>query len=160
MNEFKEKYLEKKEAVLECLENTQSFLSEYGYEHDLETVKKLIYDVKNDEFTIVLVGEFSSGKSTFLNALMGEKILPSFSNETTATVNFLKHKDKAEKGESGCVYYNDGKTKCIDQADFQTISKYVSTESEEEVAQNIKHLDLYLDSKFLDISFLLCLKLA
>ena len=150
MNEFKEKYLEKKEAVLECLENTQSFLSEYGYEHDLETVKKLIYDVKNDEFTIVLVGEFSSGKSTFLNALMGEKILPSFSNETTATVNFLKHKDKAEKGESGCVYYNNGETKCIDRADFQTISKYVSTESEEEVAQNIKHLDLYLDSKFLE----------
>lgn len=54
----------------------------------METVKQLTADVENDEFTIVLVGEFSSGKSTFLNALMGEKILPSFSNETTATVNF------------------------------------------------------------------------
>ena len=68
-------------------------------------------------------------------------------------MNFLKHKNKSENGESGCVYYNDGTKKIIDYADINTISKYVSTESSEDVAKNIKHLDLYLDSKFLENNF-------
>ena len=96
------------------------------------------------------MGEFSSGKSTLLNALMGDKLLPSFSNETTATINFLKHKNKSQHGEGGRVYYKDGTEKEIEVADFETISKYVSTESDENVAQTISHLDLYLDSKFLE----------
>ena len=58
-------------------------------------------------FSIVTVGEFSAGKSTFLNALMHKAVLPSFSTETTATVNFLRHKDMAEPGQAGVVYYRE-----------------------------------------------------
>lgn len=150
MNEYEKKHLENKNSVINCLERSEQFFEKYGYEHELEMCKYQAESVKNGEFTIVLVGEFSSGKSTLLNALMGDKLLPSFSNETTATVNFLKHKNKSQHGEGGRVYYKDGTEKEIEVADFETISKYVSTESDENVAQTISHLDLYLDSKFLE----------
>lgn len=165
MNIYEQQYMENKENVLNCMKKAGEFYKKiltggFGqnitdeereiYENKIEALECQYKNLENGEFTIVLVGEFSAGKSTFLNALMGERILPSFTNETTATVNFLKHKNRSENGESGCVYYNDGTKKIIDHADIQTISQYVSTESSEDVAKNISHLDLYLDSKFLE----------
>jgi GTPase Era involved in 16S rRNA processing len=38
-------------------------------------------------FTVALFGAFSAGKSSFANALIGEKVLPSSPNPTTATIN-------------------------------------------------------------------------
>ncbi|MEQ8198512.1 MAG: dynamin family protein, partial [Clostridiaceae bacterium] len=105
---------------------------------------------EDDEFSIVLVGEFSAGKSTFLNALIGERLLPSFTNETTATINYLRHKNKSLNGEEGRVYYTDGTVEVIDKLDLEIISRYVSTESELGVVNRVEHLDLFLDSKFLE----------
>lgn len=151
MSDFKKQYLEKKNAIIDCLASAEKFLSEHDYVHEAEMITAQRENLENDEFSIAVVGEFSAGKSTFLNALMGEKILPSFTKETTATINFLRHKDKAEGEESGKVFYNDGHQDSIQNADFSTISKYVSTESTTvDVAKTISHLDLYLDSKFLE----------
>lgn len=41
-------------------------------------------------FTIALFGAFSAGKSSFANALMGEKVLPVSPNPTTAAINKIK----------------------------------------------------------------------
>ncbi|MGG4210477.1 dynamin family protein [Bacillus safensis] len=41
------------------------------------------------EFTLALFGAFSSGKSSFANALVGRKVLPSSPTPTTATINKL-----------------------------------------------------------------------
>uniref|UniRef100_A0A7U4DKM6 Dynamin family protein n=1 Tax=Geobacillus sp. (strain Y4.1MC1) TaxID=581103 RepID=A0A7U4DKM6_GEOS0 len=38
-------------------------------------------------FTVALFGAFSAGKSSFANALIGERVLPSSPNPTTATIN-------------------------------------------------------------------------
>lgn len=150
MNLYKEKYEKRKKGVLNLLKTTKEFYNRYEKTHDSEVISRLIKDLENEEFSIVLVGEFSSGKSTFLNALMGEKILPSFTDETTATVNFLRHKEKAKNGEDGKVYFNDGQVEVIERVDFETINKYVCTKSNIGVASNVEHLDLYLDSKFLE----------
>jgi GTPase Era involved in 16S rRNA processing len=109
---------------------------------------KLHSDLEKGEFSIVVVGEFSAGKSTLLNALMGERILPSFSNETTATVNFLRHIEKSENGEAGRVYYKDGTQKVLNDLSFEAVEQYVSTKGDD-VANTVEHLDLYLDSDFL-----------
>ncbi|WP_053075076.1 dynamin family protein [Ornithinibacillus californiensis] len=43
--------------------------------------------LQNRELTIALFGAFSAGKSSFANALIGEGILPSSPNPTTAVIN-------------------------------------------------------------------------
>lgn len=140
-------YNERKNQVLDLLNEA----AEYYKNNDNEKVQvfeKLSEDLKNGEFNIVVVGEFSSGKSTLLNALMRKRILPSFTSETTATVNFLRHSDKAVEGEKGKVFYNNGTQKVIEDANIETVQEYVSTKGND-VAKEVDHLDLYLDSDFL-----------
>lgn len=46
--------------------------------------------LKHKGFTVALFGAFSAGKSSFANALMGERILPVSPNPTTAAINKIK----------------------------------------------------------------------
>ncbi|MGH7500050.1 MAG: dynamin family protein [Gemmatimonadales bacterium] len=42
-------------------------------------------------FLIVIAGEFNSGKSSFINALIGERVLPEGVTPTTDRINLLRH---------------------------------------------------------------------
>lgn len=59
---------------------------------DRELVKKL----DEDRFHLVVVGEFNHGKSTFVNALLGETVLPTGVTPTTAAIHHLKYAEKPE----------------------------------------------------------------
>lgn len=148
-NTYKEQYLKSKEQICTCLDHAIAFMDELKDEGRKNALIKQKNDLESGEFTIVVVGEFSAGKSTFLNALMGKKLLPSFTSETTATINFLRHKDRAKHDEEGCVHFNDGSIQEIAHADSNTIAKFVSTKGDR-VAETVHHLDLYMDSKFLE----------
>lgn len=47
-----------------------------------------------DTFKVLVIGEFKRGKSTFINALLGEEILPSFSIPCTAVINEIKYSEE------------------------------------------------------------------
>ena len=150
MNKHLSQFEEKRTETKLVLKDIHRFYSENGYTAEQKIIEDFIDMLEKEEFSIVIVGEFSVGKSTFLNALMGEKILPSYSDETTATVTFLRHKNKADNQQKGCVFYADGSSEDIDSIETDVISKYVSTRSDIPVAATVNHLDLYLDSPFLD----------
>ncbi len=59
---------------------------------DRDLVKKL----DEDRFHLVVVGEFNHGKSTFVNALLGETVLPVGVTPTTAAIHHLKYADMPE----------------------------------------------------------------
>jgi small GTP-binding protein len=48
-------------------------------------------------FLLVVAGEFNSGKSSLLNALLGEKVLPEGVTPTTDRINLLRHGDAASE---------------------------------------------------------------
>lgn len=152
MNQYEEQYTKRKDNVVNYLNEVISFFQEQQKDDTVAGLTKLKDNVEHNLFSIVLVGEFSAGKSTFLNALMHKKILPSFTSETTATVNFLRHKEEAPNGEAGIVYYNDGHTEVLSDLNLKTIEQVVSTrgdKGEERIATTIDHVDLFLDSDFL-----------
>ena len=151
-------YNEIRNKVVEHLERAVELLDLNGDAEEIEVIKKSKEDLLNGNFTIVIVGEFSAGKSTFLNALMHKAILPSYSGETTATVNFLRHKDEAPQLDdndevAGVVVYEDGRTKYLNDVDVKTLYEYVATRDQNSkqtnVALEINHVDLFIDSKFL-----------
>ncbi len=146
LSQFEDKRIETDLVLRDILK----FYNDNGYVAEGKIIEDFIEMLHKEEFSIVIVGEFSVGKSTFLNALMGEKILPSYSDETTATVTFLRHKNKADNQQKGCVHYADGSCEDIDSIETDVISKYVSTRSDIPVAATVNHLDLFLDSPFLD----------
>lgn len=52
-------------------------------------------------FLLVIVGEFNSGKSAFINALLGERFLVEGVTPTTAAIHILKYGDEAKQAAAG-----------------------------------------------------------
>ncbi len=65
----------------------------------LDLKKKL----ENDNFKVLVIGEFKNGKSTFINALMGEKVLPAYSTPCTAVINEVVY----GKEKKATLYFKD-----------------------------------------------------
>lgn len=63
---------------------------------DLDTLGQSIRQL-DDLFLLVIVGEFNSGKSAFINALLGQKLLKEGVTPTTSQINILRFGDKAEQ---------------------------------------------------------------
>jgi GTPase SAR1 family protein len=62
-------------------------IQEIAEKHEFFSLSREITEKFSDEtISIALVGEFSSGKSTITNALLGRKLLPSFEEPTTAAI--------------------------------------------------------------------------
>lgn len=75
---------------------------------DLRDVR--IPKLEEERFSLVVLGEFNHGKSTFVNALLGAQVLPSGITPTTATLNHLVYADKAY----GKAVLHDGSSRPVD----------------------------------------------
>lgn len=58
-----------------------------GFNQFTDSLESKVNSYRNRAFTVALFGAFSAGKSSFANALIGERILPSSPTPTTATIN-------------------------------------------------------------------------
>ncbi len=82
----------------ELLNLIQITLVEYGVaEKDQKALMESIHQL-DDFFLLVVVGEFNAGKSAFINALMGERLLEEGVTPTTTKVNILRYgKEKGKE---------------------------------------------------------------
>lgn len=83
-----------------ALQDTLKNLAELARKLRLEGQEKQAYQaidmLKQEQFHMVVVGEFSRGKSTFVNALLGQQILPVSKSPTTAIISKIVYGDKPE----------------------------------------------------------------
>jgi uncharacterized tellurite resistance protein B-like protein len=68
--------------------NSKDFLSSARIEENLDIIARKL---KTPSFRLAVIGEFSKGKSTFLNALVGREIQPTSINPCSSVVTVLKH---------------------------------------------------------------------
>lgn len=59
---------------------------------------------KDNFFEIIVIATMSSGKSTLINAMLGEELLHCANEATTATITKMVNKD-SQKAFDGCAYY-------------------------------------------------------
>jgi small GTP-binding protein len=59
-------------------------------DEDLESLRHAAHQL-GELFLLVIVGEFNSGKSAFINALVGEEVMPEGVTPTTAVINLLRY---------------------------------------------------------------------
>lgn len=97
----------------------------------LENIKERLID---NNFSIIVVGEFNGGKSTFINALLRKKLLPAKGLPTTAIITII------EDGQpEAIVYYKNKKVKNITIDEIQGFATALTDEGEEE-ASKIEHM--------------------
>ncbi|WP_416863795.1 dynamin family protein [Helicobacter ganmani] len=81
------KLLEQKKAVLQAMQ-AQNLLN---LSSSLAELESLLLKLKNQHFSIGITGVLSAGKSTLLNALLGQEILGSSTIPETASLTLLKY---------------------------------------------------------------------
>lgn len=87
-----------------------------------------------DTFNMVVVGEFSRGKSTFINALLGSRVLPMATRPTTTMINRIAYGDEKRI----TLHFRDSEEKQIlTEEEFKEITAVDDVEeaSEQELSQ-------------------------
>ena len=67
---------------------------ETSYDASLESLAKQAVNIKQDKFLLMIVGEAKSGKSTFINAYLGEEILPMDVKQCTSSIVEIRYGEK------------------------------------------------------------------
>lgn len=97
------KFISIKEGLNDISKKLLNATSEEFFMDRINAAQKRL---ENEKMNVLVVGEFSRGKSTFINAIVGKQILPSSVNPTTATINILE----GNKLNNMTIYYR-GKDK-------------------------------------------------
>jgi GTPase Era involved in 16S rRNA processing/uncharacterized tellurite resistance protein B-like protein len=105
---------------------------------------KILFDSIHSPFLVTVLGEFSSGKSTFINALIDKKLLAMKVRPTTAAITKL-HYGNENRLE---VKYNDGSMKTFEKTDLHalTVENYVD---EQDILNDIHYVSLSVDDDLL-----------
>ncbi|KKI88720.1 hypothetical protein WQ54_29865 [Bacillus sp. SA1-12] len=77
----KEQFIKETQVMIERLKKFR------GFRQFTDSLESKVNSYNNRSFTVALFGAFSAGKSSFVNALIGDRLLPSSPTPTTATIN-------------------------------------------------------------------------
>lgn len=155
MNNYRENFEKEREQLLTNYKETinlienmnKEFNGLINLEEQIDQLQNSKQNLENKDFEIVVVGEFSTGKSTFINALMGKNILPSKVTSTTATINFLKHSERNNDIEEAVVYMKNGETHRITHDEVFDYTTEMSKTMN--VSEEVKHIDIFIASNYL-----------
>lgn len=100
---------EKLEVLTQTLEQVGDFVGsrkvingvemglDMGLQH--ENCRDMAHTVRSGLFKVVIMGTFSSGKSSVINALLGAKVLPESINPCTSVLTFVQYGEKKDVAE-------------------------------------------------------------
>ena len=113
-----------------------------------DTIDTLEDRIEQNEFKIAVVGEFSAGKSTFINSIVGKDLLKHATLETTAALTYI-HNVKPDDSRVGtcCITFSDGSVENLDK--LSDLEKYTTTQSPIDVVSEVRSVDIYID--FIDV---------
>lgn len=86
-------HTKKKKLLQNCLQQLYAVAQDMELKNQAKNIKQDIAFLNDEKFELVVVGEFSRGKSTFVNAMLGRRILPSSVKPTTAIISKIIYGD-------------------------------------------------------------------
>lgn len=88
--------------------------------------QKELSDMAGEPLLIMVMGEFSSGKSTFINAILGQEVTVVGATPTTAVITKICYGDRDET----IVHFKDGRTKQYDPRNFMRLTAETAADDE------------------------------
>ena len=83
-------------ALLQAIGETLGEIGEDAQE-DRQRLQDVARDLRDSFFLVAVVGEFNAGKSSFVNALLGEALLPTGITPTTETIEIISYAEQARR---------------------------------------------------------------
>lgn len=148
---MKKKTFKHYETILEELKKyAEGVASKSDFKEDIEKIETILNAQK---FTIAVVANMSAGKSTFINALFGDDILPALEKATTDCATFIKS-DNDDGNNQATVHFEDPKRKpiIIPKNEVKKEIKYYAAKDSSEITDRYKGVSqIDLEWDFLNI---------
>lgn len=133
--------LQYKTNLLKEIHHFEKLAHDYQMTSIEEKLQVLLDDIEQDHYSFIVVGEFSTGKSSFLNALIEQPILPTGITPTTSTINVIRYGEEHKV----TVEYMDGTEHTEYNAD--ALERFIAKEIGN--AEQIKQIEVMHPVEFL-----------
>ena len=132
-------YLKIKSDLIESLTRLENTASSGRMK---AAVQLLCEKLKADVFLLVVVGQFKRGKTTFINALLGEDILPTAIIPLTSIITILRYGDKLRI----IAFFKNGTEKEITQGDLPL---YITEKFNPKNEKGVNRVEIAYPSRYL-----------
>ncbi len=137
-----DRYKELRENLVNKIEEIHTYCSQRGNGMVEESLKALLTKLLENRFHLVVLGQFKRGKSTFINSMLGDSLLPTSVIPLTSIVTVLKHGEK----EVIDVLFEGGSRKVIQRDE---ISNYVTERGNPCNCKRVKQVEISFPSGYL-----------
>ncbi|MBQ1535909.1 MAG: dynamin family protein [Ruminococcus sp.] len=131
------------EGLTADLEELLKLSDEINLVNTAKSLEETIAKTKDEHFEVAIVGEFKRGKSTLINAMLGQEVLPADVLPATATLNRVTYSTEPYVQ----VEYKNGSSERVDIGRLEDYVTKLTIESEER-AETVKDATVYYDTEF------------
>ncbi len=125
------------------LHSLRDMCVELKLDPSVEGIDKVLQRLSEDMFNVAIVGEFKRGKSTLINALLEQSILPADVLPCSATLNRVTYGIDPH----ATIEYRDGRTQDVPVEELEDYVTKLTPESEQRAA-NVKSATVYYPISF------------
>ena len=114
-----------------------------------QETQKLIDRLENKKITIAVIGQFKRGKTTLINTILGEKLLPVGIVPITAAITRIEYaepKERCDTPSMATVYFTNGLSQQVPIAD---LNKYISEQENRDNERGVAEVELQTNADFL-----------
>ncbi|MCG7343070.1 dynamin family protein [Sporosarcina sp. ACRSL] len=121
-------HIDADKTIEQALHISQAIMNIPGFLETANYLKNKADRLTDQEFTVALFGAFSAGKSSFSNALIGDRVLPVSPNPTTAAINRIRPISDGKKDRTADVHLKTVRQMTEDVAfSFEALGMPIST---------------------------------
>ena len=137
------------ENIVEKVKQLETLFSKYEITgRELAQVRALAEKIEKQEMTVSVIGQFKRGKSTLVNGILKDKVMPVGIVPVTAVVTTVKYgQEKAAK-----VHFENG---AVIGCGFEDISGYINEQENEDNHLGVSRVELTVPAEFLESGILL-----
>ena len=140
-----EEFRSLRESAVGYMQEIRQLLSREGetYQEYVCVLQQMEQKLSSDAFDVLIVGEFSSGKTTLINGIMGKAMLPTHISPTTAVINIIRYSAQ----ESARLIFRSAQEQMVP---VDALADYITSLSEtaDARAREIDHVILGFPSPF------------
>ena len=117
---------EVRQQAIAQLETLQKYLNEKGRTKEVEDISKEVTKLRDNIYQIAFVATFSAGKSTLINAMLGNDILPSMAKPITGRLTFINDREGDVAAQVEVSQKGDQRVIVLSYRDPQDLQKYLN----------------------------------
>lgn len=117
---------EVRQQAIAQLEALQKYLNEKGRTKESEDISQEVTKLRDNTYQIAFVATFSAGKSTLINAMLGNDILPSMAKPTTGRLTFINDREGDVSAQVEVSKKGDQRVIILSYRDSQDLQKYLN----------------------------------